>query len=107
MKKHEIIVTMDGNETLKSAKGVIAKQCQEYQLYDPLNHRHGKLTNTSTYIRGTKQINFLFCFLSILMTLQQCGMTSFYKLTTNDHRRLYMVFSIQHDTSIKISTKDT
>jgi len=76
---------MDGNETFESDKGRIAKLCRECQLYDVLNHRHGQSTNTSTYIKGTKQIYFIFCSLNILMPLQQCGITGFCELTTNDH----------------------
>ena len=51
---HEIIVTMDGNESFVNAKGGIAKLCKACQLYDPLTYRHDLPNNISTYKRGTK-----------------------------------------------------
>lgn len=87
------MVIMDRNESFESAKGGIAKLCREYHLYDLLTHRHDQSTNTSTCIKGTKQIYFIFCSTNILITLQQYSMTGFYELTTSDHRGLYMDLS--------------
>jgi len=53
--RHEIIVTMDGNEAFVSSKGGIARLYKSCQLYDPLNHRHDLPANIRTYIRGTKK----------------------------------------------------
>ena len=84
---------MDRNEWFKSAKGGIAKLCRKFHLYDLPTHCHDQFTNTSTYMHSTKQIYFIFYSIKILMTLQQCGMTGFFELTTTDHRGLHMDLS--------------
>ena len=84
---------MDGNESFVNAKGGIAKLYKAYQLYDPLTYRHDLPTNISTYIRGTKHIDYILVSLNILKTLIQCGMTAFNKLTTIDHRGFHLDLS--------------
>ena len=63
---HDIVVTMDGNEPFVNARGGVAKLCKACQLYDPFNYRHNLPNNISTYIRGTKQIDFILVSYNIL-----------------------------------------
>ena len=84
---HEIIVTIYDNKPFVNAKGGIAQLC------DPLTHRHNLPTNISTYIRGTKQIDYILVSFNILKTLIQCGITAFNELTTNDHRGIHLDLS--------------
>ena len=90
---HEIIVTIDGNESFVNTKGGIAKLCKACQLYDPLTCRHELPNNISTYIRGTKQIDYIFVSVNILKSLIQCGMKAFNELTTTDHRGFHLDLS--------------
>ena len=84
---------MDGNEPFVNARGGIAKLCKACQLYDPFQHHHNLPNNISTYIRGTKQIDFILVSYNILKKLIQCGMTAFNELTTTDHRGLHLDLS--------------
>ena len=77
---------MDGNESFVNADGGIAKLCKVCQLYDLLTYRYDLPTNISTYIRGTKEMDYILVSLNILKALIQCGMTAFNGLTTTDHR---------------------
>ena len=38
---HNIIITIEGNESFISSKGRMAKLCREFKLYDPLQKNHG------------------------------------------------------------------
>ena len=90
---HEIIVTIDGNESFVNAKGGISKLCKACQLYDPLSYRHDFPNNIITYIRGTKQIDYILVSVNILKTLIQCGMTAFNEHITTDHRGFHLDLS--------------
>ena len=59
---------MDSNENFQSHKGGIAKLCKTCSLFDPLSRRHDDEMDTRSYIRGTKQIDFVFCSFNILKT---------------------------------------
>ena len=87
---HEIIVTVDGNESFVSSKGGMTRLCKVCKLYDLLNHCHNLPTNSSTYIRETKQIDYILVSINILKETTQCGMTTFSEITTTDHRSLYL-----------------
>ena len=76
-----------------NAKGGIAKLCKTCQLYDPLTYRHDLPNSISTYIRGTKQIDYILVSVNILKALIQCGMTAFNELTTTDHRGFHLDLS--------------
>ena len=84
---------MDGNISILRAKGGIARLCKSCQLYDPLTHRHDLPTNISTYIRGTKQTDYILCSINVLTILIQCGITVFGELTTTDHRGFHLDLS--------------
>ena len=60
---------MDGNESFVNADGGIAKLCKVCQLYDLLTYRYDLPTNISTYIRGTKQIDYILVSSNILKAL--------------------------------------
>ena len=84
---------MDGNESFVNAKGEIANLCKACQLYDILTYHHDLPNNISTYIRGTKQIDYILVSANILKALIQCGMTSLNELTTTDHRGFHLDLS--------------
>ena len=90
---HEIIVTMDGNDSFVNTKGGISKLCKVCQLYDPLTYLHDLPTNISTYIKGTKQTYYILVSFNILKELIQCGMTAFNGLTTPDRRGFHLDLS--------------
>ena len=90
---HEIIVKMDGNEAFVSSKGGMIRLCKVCKLYDLLNHYHDLPTNFSTYIRETKQIDYILVCINILKATTQFGMTTFSEITTTDHRSLYLDIS--------------
>ena len=76
---------MDGNEPLVNDKGGITRICRECKLYNPLDHRHGDIGNTKSYIRGSNKIDFILCTYNLLKMMIACGMTAFNEVTTTDH----------------------
>ena len=78
---------MDDNKPFVNAKGGLAQLC------DPLTHRHNLPNNISTYIRGTKQIDYILVSFNILKTSIQCGMTAFNERITTDHRGIHLDLS--------------
>ena len=76
---------MDGNELLVNDKGGIARIYREYKLYDPLDHRHGGIGNTKSYIRGSNKTDFILCTYNLLKIMIACGTTAFNEITTIDH----------------------
>ena len=68
IKKRSRYNRMNSNEHFQSNKGGIAKLCKTCFLSDYLPRPHDDEMDTRSYIRGTKQIDFVFCSFNILQT---------------------------------------
>ena len=89
---HQIIITIDANETFISAKEGIAKLCRQYWLFDLLNQQHGNSANIGTHIRGKERIDFIFCTLDIVQACSNSGITGYGEVTATDYRGLFIEF---------------
>ena len=88
--RHEIIITMDGNEEFSSSKGGIAKLCRECKLYDVFSQRFKNAKLPNTHIKESKRVDYILCSFNILKTINRSGMTAFGELVTSNHRGLYI-----------------
>ena len=52
---------MDGNEPLVNDRGGIARIYRECKLHNPIDHRHGNIGYTKSYIRGSNKIDYILC----------------------------------------------
>ena len=52
-KDHDIILSINGNESFINTIGGIVKTCRDYEVYDPFENRHGNTTNAKSYLRGS------------------------------------------------------
>ena len=93
--KHEIIITMDGNEEFTSSKGGIAKLCRECKIYDVFSQRFKNNKLPNTHIKGLKRIDYILCSFNISKSINSSGMTAFGELVTSDHRGLYIDLPIE------------
>ena len=87
--KHEIIITIDGNETFSSSSGGIAKVCKACRLFDPMHQKHGESIEGPSHINGSERIDFIFITSKILPFIKACGSTAFNEITTSDHKGYY------------------
>ena len=89
-KKHEIILTIDGNETFSSSSGGISKVCKACRLFDPLHQKHGESKEGQSHINGSERIDFIFVTSKLLPFIKACESTTFNELTTSDHKGYYI-----------------
>ena len=87
---HNIIITIDGNESFVSSKGGISNLCRECKLYDIYIHYFKNKEIPRTYSKRSNMIDYILYSFNILTSLTQCGMTTFGELVSSDHRGLYI-----------------
>ena len=90
---HEIILTIDGNETFSSSSGGIAKVCKACKLFDPLYQTYDESIEGPSHINGSKRIYFIFVTAKLLPFMKAYGSTAFNELITSDHKGLYIDIS--------------
>ena len=89
-KQHEIIVGIDSNEANDQPKNRVDKLFQLTKLIDVISQQHGIRKEPNTHIRGRKRIDFLFYSKHIYTFIDKSGITPFNKITTSDHRGLFL-----------------
>ena len=86
----EIMLTIDGNKTLSSSSGGIAKVCKACKRFDPLYQQHGESIEGPSHINGSDKMYFIFVTTKLLPFIKSCGSTAFNELTTSDHKGFYI-----------------
>ena len=87
---HEIMLSIDGNDSINNATGGKAKLYRDCKLFDSFDRRHRNNNNAKLYLGGSHKIDFIFCTVNILATVKKCGMIGFNEITTSDHCGLFM-----------------
>ena len=82
----DIILMIDANEHFDSPQSAISKLAASCNLVDIIATRHQQATNTATYSRGTKRIDFILISENIAPAVTRCGLLPFYEGIHSDHR---------------------
>jgi hypothetical protein len=85
-----IILVGDFNENLDINTSGTAKLCEEHELVDIFAARHPDIEEFSTYIRGTKRIDYYLVSSDIIPAVTAVGYEPYHYRTTSDHRGLFL-----------------
>ena len=91
-----VIVGGDFNETLGDTIDGLTKLCNECDLVDVHNNKHGTDTHTfKTFIRGNKCIDYILADSELLSSVKRCGYKPFKIRIDGDHRGVYIDVNIR------------
>jgi endonuclease/exonuclease/phosphatase family metal-dependent hydrolase len=85
-----IILVGDFNENLDINTSETAKLCEEHELVDTFAARHPDTEECSTYIRGTKRIDYYLVSRDIIPAVTAVGYKPYHYRTTSDHQGLFL-----------------
>lgn len=83
---HEVLLSIDANESLEQRNSKILKFAKETELHDIIHSKHGISGEPFTHNRGSKRIDFFFATASLLSYINQSGILPFEELAKSDHR---------------------
>jgi hypothetical protein len=71
----------------KADAQLMARIAGSHDLFDVHQQRLGDTSNASTYIRGTKKLDYVLTSIELCTTVRSCGINIFNKLLQSDHLR--------------------
>jgi hypothetical protein len=86
---------IDANENTNDSEGGIRTLLQESSLIDIFSEINDDVCNISTYIRGSRKIDYIFTSDNLLPFIKNVGRLPFYMYNNSDHRGLFL--DISHD----------
>ena len=86
--KNQICILGDLNEVLGEDPNLMSSICVKYKLHDAFNKIHPNIPAFTTYIRGTKRLDYMLISNSLQPT--EVGYNQFYEIYNSDHRAMYI-----------------
>ena len=86
--KNQSFILGDLNEVLGEDTNFMSSLCIEYKLHDAFNQMHPNIPEFTTYIRGTKRLDYML--ISNSLRPAEVGYNHFYEIYNSDHRAMYL-----------------
>jgi hypothetical protein len=80
------------NEIVGHSLSGISRLTCSFDLVDAMSHFHPIDQEVATYARGTSCLDYIFCSVSLLPSVKQCGIEPFNEHNFSDHQSMFIDF---------------
>jgi hypothetical protein len=86
------VIMGDLNEIVGHSLSGFSRLTRSFDLVDVMPHFHPIEQEVATYARGTSRLDYIFCSVSLLPSVRQCGIEPFNEHIFSDHRSMFIDF---------------